>query len=256
MMDIPTYIEHIRTDGGLLADAAAAAGLDAAVPTCPEWNIRDLVRHQGDVHRWAAHNLGRGKATPPDGEEDKACLLTWPDDDAWLLDWFREGHAHLLSVLESTTDDVVAFAFLPAPNARTFWARRQAHETAIHRADAQSAVGAITAYDGAFAADGIDEMLRGFASRPGRVTAESEQQWLIDATDADQQWLVVVTPEGLSVSDELNTPDTALRGAASDLYLLLWNRGDASALDVTDDGFLGLWQKSPKVRWSGPTRKE
>src|SRR5436309_7222351 len=120
-MDIATYVDHIRSDGALLADAAARAGLDASVPTCPEWQIRDLVRHQGDVHRWAAYNLGRGNSTPPADDERQACLLTWPDDDGSLLGWFRDGHTQLISALESAPDDVAAFAFLPAPNARTFW---------------------------------------------------------------------------------------------------------------------------------------
>ena len=43
------------------------------------------------------------------------------------------------------------------------WARRQAHETAIHRYDAESASGDVNGFDLDFAVDGIDEILVGFA---------------------------------------------------------------------------------------------
>ena len=42
------------------------------------------------------------------------------------------------------------FAFLPAPSPLAFWARRQAHETGIHRADVESAGFACTAEHGWF----------------------------------------------------------------------------------------------------------
>src|SRR3954451_11754988 len=256
-MEPAEHIDHIRADGALLADAAERAGMDAAVAWCPEWQVRDLVRHQGDVHRWAAFSLGRGTDTPMSDEENDACLLTWPDDDESLLGWFREGHARLVETLQWTPDDAIAFAFLPAPTPRAFWARRQAHETAIHRADAESATGDITPYDAAFAADGIDEMVRGFATRPGKVTADPPQTMLLEATDAGRSWWLNVGAEGRVVADAGSDPDCTVRGTASDLYLLVWNRRTADELDVSGEGgMLEMWRSAQKVRWTGPTRKE
>ena len=56
------------------------------------------------------------------------------------------------------------------PSPLAFWARRQAHETAVHRYDAQSAApggppAPAGAFDPAFAADGVDELIMGFAAR-------------------------------------------------------------------------------------------
>ena len=45
------------------------------------------------------------------------------------------------SWLRSAPADLDCFTFLPAESARHFWARRQAHETAIHRVDAENAAG-------------------------------------------------------------------------------------------------------------------
>ena len=41
-------VEHIRR----LAESAATAGPDAAVPTTPEWTITDLVEHVGQTQHW------------------------------------------------------------------------------------------------------------------------------------------------------------------------------------------------------------
>ena len=256
MMEISAYIEHIRRDGGMLADAAERAGLDAQVPTCPDWRVRDLVRHQGDVHRWAAANLVRDTDEPMSNDEADACLATWPDEDVGLLDWFRDGHANWVKTLESTPDDAIAFAFLPAPSARAFWARRQAHETAMHRADAESALGDITPYDSEFAVDGIDEIVRGFATRPGRVTSDPSRTLFIGATDANRRWWLTIGPDRLTVSDEGESADCSVSGPASDLYLLAWNRRAPDALDVRGDrAVLDHWRESHQVRWGGRTKK-
>ena len=47
---------------------ADRAGLEAPVPTCPDWTVLDLVAHQGMVHRWA-RRLVRGER-PSDEEVD------------------------------------------------------------------------------------------------------------------------------------------------------------------------------------------
>ncbi|WP_205856188.1 maleylpyruvate isomerase N-terminal domain-containing protein, partial [Phytoactinopolyspora endophytica] len=51
------HIQALVASGARLRDAAARAGIGAAVPTCPGWNVTDLVAHQSMVHRWAAANL-------------------------------------------------------------------------------------------------------------------------------------------------------------------------------------------------------
>ena len=256
-MEIAEHIAHLQHDGALLADAAAKTGLDARVPTCPEWVVRDLVRHQGDVHRWAAANLTRGTTEPMSEAESAGCLLTWPeDDDEALLVWFREGHAALVGTLETVPDDTVAFTFLAAPSARAFWALRQAHETAIHRADAESARGTITPYDAQFAADGIDELTRGFASRPGRVTADPERTLRIDGADSSRIWWLTIGPEGLVVTEDGNEADCWVSGPTSDLYLLLWNRRTSHGLQIAGDpSLLDHWRDVHQVRWSGRARK-
>jgi uncharacterized protein (TIGR03083 family) len=248
-MDVADHVESLRSDGLMLVDAAIRAGLDASVPSCPEWVVGDVVRHQGGVHRWAAAHLERGSAEPMDDVEEKTVYESWPDDDGVLLDWFRDGHAALIRVIEAANDDTVAWTFLQAPTPRAFWARRQAFETAIHRADVELASGPVTPYRPELAADGIDEMLRGFALRSKRLTADPPRRLLVAPTDVPRSWLLEIGQRGAAVLD--GGADCTLRGSASDLFLLLWNRRTADGLDVSGDATLpDVWRESLRIRWS------
>ncbi len=50
-MKITEHIDAIQHEGQLLAAAATQTELDAPIPTCPDWQMRDLVRHVGGVLR-------------------------------------------------------------------------------------------------------------------------------------------------------------------------------------------------------------
>src|SRR3954462_11131362 len=163
------HIAAIAAHAGQLGATAASMGLDAPVPTCPGWALRDLVGHLGAVHRWAASYVEQQRTEPP-GREDEP---EQPPADDELLPWFRQGHEHLVQVLDAAADTVECWTFLPAPFPRAFWTRRQAHETAIHRVDVEGAAGRTTSFDPAFAVDGIDELMLGFFSRRrGRLLSE------------------------------------------------------------------------------------
>ncbi|MGA6220933.1 maleylpyruvate isomerase N-terminal domain-containing protein, partial [Streptomyces umbrinus] len=92
-MEIAEHIRSLDREGGLLAEAAEEAGADAKVPTCPEWQVRDLLRHTGMVHRWATAFVAEGHTSyHPDGGLPEL-------DGAELLAWFREGHRGLVETL-------------------------------------------------------------------------------------------------------------------------------------------------------------
>src|ERR1051326_790516 len=68
--EVAGYIGALRREGELLAAAAERAGMGAAVPSCPDWTVRDLLKHTGYVHRWATDIVSRGLARPDGGEAD------------------------------------------------------------------------------------------------------------------------------------------------------------------------------------------
>jgi uncharacterized protein (TIGR03083 family) len=250
-MEIVEHIAVLREQGLLLADAAAEHTLDTPVPTTPEWVLGDLIRHIGEVHRWAAVHVARRLTSQLAVELEPELTRNWPDDDDALLAWYADGHEALVNTLETADPSTQCWAFLPAPSPLAFWARRQAHETAIHRADAESISGTMTPVSSQFAADGVDELLKGFFRRPRRYRGDVPRSMVLEAVDAGRVWRMDLGPEGVLVGDEAGAADCLVRGTANDLYLLLWNRRDAAGLDVTGDPSpLAAWRDGATVTWS------
>ncbi|MGW7272655.1 maleylpyruvate isomerase family mycothiol-dependent enzyme [Streptomyces sp. NPDC054864] len=250
-MKISEHLEVLDAEGKLLARVAEAAGPQARVATCPDWAVRDLLKHTGAVHRWAASYV-------TEGHDDRLPLGDAPDlDGAELVDWYRQAHGGLVATLRAAAPDVRCWAFLPAPSPLEFWARRQAHETTIHRVDAESARGGAPSPIGTeFAADGIDELLRGFHARSrSRVRTQEPRILRVRATDAgaeavwtvhlSQEPPVTVRGEGKGGGDG-GPAECELSGRAEHLYLALWNRGPIP--HVTGDTTLSaLWSETSGV---------
>jgi uncharacterized protein (TIGR03083 family) len=254
MVRIEEHIDALRVNGAALGNVAATLPLDAPVPTCPGWQLRDLVHHLGGVHRWAAAFVSTGRTTPIDASDLESYVGGWPAD-AELLDWFRAGHVALLTALESAPPDLDCWSFLPAPSPLAFWARRQAHETAIHRADADSAGGTSSVFPAAFAVDGIEELLFGFGGRRGAgMRTQVERSLELRATDVDAVWHVRLTPGDrgdVVATRQYGDAECTVAAEASELYLLLWNRRTADDLKVEGDAeLLGLWRDQVQIRWS------
>lgn len=274
---VADYLHELQRDGDLLAIAADRAGLGAAVPACPGWQVRDLLRHVGYVHRWAAGYV-RDQCAQMRGRSSEAEILADGPPDESLGGWYRDGHADLVRVLASAGPGTDCWAFLEAPSPLAFWARRQAHETAIHRIDAELAAAGTGAgsagkdgagagepgaegppFPAAFAADGIDELIMGFGRRrryqPGAVgggllrviAADTGDAWCIEAHEGRLQ------PRRDTGDDATDGAACTVRGPASGVYLYLWNRADAESAGVTVAGHpavLASWKSSVRVRWS------
>ena len=245
--DAAGFVGTLRRDGDLLADAAAEAGPDAVVPTCPDWRVRDLVRHTGAVHRWATRYVVEALPSYADFEPFEEAA----PGDGGLLDWYREGHLRLVDALTAAPADLACWSFLPAASPLEFWCRRQAHETAVHRVDAEAALGRKPSpVDPAFAADGVDELLAGFhARRSSKVRSEQPRTLRVRARDVTGDWLVHLSSEPPRVEREADGPaDCEVGGPAVDLYLTLWNRGSYDGLSVSGDrALLELWQRTGAI---------
>ena len=245
-MEVAELIAALEHEGELMAKAAAAVAPDVMIPTCPEWTMRDLVVHLSQVHRWAAANVARA-----DGEMADPATATGPEpNDGGLVEWFREGHASLVDTLEHADPDVQCWTFMTAPSPLAFWARRQCHETGMHRADAQSASGVISAFGQDVAADGIDELLASFITRPGgRLKSDPPRALLVHADDTKDDWLVRIADK-VETARSAGPADCTVTGAASDLHLFLWNRAGVEGLAIDGDrSLLDAWRDSVTIRW-------
>jgi uncharacterized protein (TIGR03083 family) len=281
-VDSTAHIEALQAEGARMATAVSTADPDAAVPTCPEWTVRDLTRHVGGVHRWATGYVA-DRRTEPWRVDLAEVVGSWPSDDD-LANWLRNGCDDLAAALADAPDDLACWTFLPAPSPRAMWARRQAHETAIHRVDAQLAVdgpraasmtrgvdaanAGVTTFDPRFAADGVDELLQLFVPRRSTtLRVDPPTTMMIRCTDVDAGWLLHLGPDGVQTkatgaSTSTPTPDPAdaskttdgacrVSGTAGDLYLALWNRADAHGLTVEGDRHaLTQFSEGVRITWT------
>jgi uncharacterized protein (TIGR03083 family) len=237
----PCYAE-IEASTETLAGLVHGADLTRQVPTCPDWTLRHLATHVGRAHRWAAEIVSTRSAEfipfrqVPDGRI--------PDDPALHAAWLRAGAARVIDVIREAGDDPV-WTF-DGPRPATFWARRMAHETAVHRADAQITAGREPGFDPVLAADGIDEWLgsmSGIGASDPRVDALPDGAVLhVHVTDegVDGEWLVRRDGGSVTVEPGHGKGDVAVRGPAGRLLLVLLRRvpPDDPQVEVLGDAAL------------------
>jgi uncharacterized protein (TIGR03083 family) len=232
------YLDLLGADAELLA-TTAARDLDAPVPPCPGWDVRETVRHTGSVyhHKVACLELRR---EPADGEWSKR-----PSKAAALIPWFRDALAALTAVLSSRSDRDPAYTWWPPEQTAGFWARRMALETVVHRVDVESAFGRISPVARDLAVDGIDEVLRimlvaGEVEAGGDVGAGAEEPLGSVAVQTDGCAWMVQLRAGTAVVDTGTrfATDASLGGDPGALLLYLWGRAPLESIDADGDAAL------------------
>ena len=248
-VEINEHIDALRVAGDRLAAVVAESNLDAPVPPCPGWDVRELVRHLGGIHRWATRYVTEARMAVIEDELEQIAG-GWPRD-ADLVDWFRDGHGHLVRALEHAPADLECFTFLQAPSPLAMWARRQAHETSIHRLDAESASNAITPFRRDMALDGIDELVVAFITRRGRGPRSPLPTSLaLVPTDASLRWTVFFDSESCRTEREEREAAVTVSGEASDLYAWVWNRPTIDEVTIDGDPAVArIWSEKVHVRW-------
>ncbi|HDH03165.1 MAG TPA: hypothetical protein ENH15_02840, partial [Actinobacteria bacterium] len=121
-MQADDLIDQLELHGRHLADVVEGVDLDGQVPSCPEWVLRDLIRHIGGVHRWAVTYVRDARLDLIDQDLDEL-VGGWPKDSD-LVAWYRSGHESLVTALRDAPDDLDCWTFLDAPNPVAMWSRR------------------------------------------------------------------------------------------------------------------------------------
>ncbi len=257
----------------LVAGLPDSADLRAPVPSCPGWTLGALLRHIGGGHRWAAE-IVRTRATGflPDGiVRDVAGDDTGPVPAQWLLDGAHELSAALAAAgpdapvwTPFTTQPNTPFTTPPStqpdtpfhtpPNITStggmpFWARRFAHETLMHRADATLATGAAFEVDTGVGLDALDEWMELDAHPihfqldpakhailgPGRTVA-------LLATDVpgseDAAWFVDLTGDVNTWRRGRGQAAVTVQAPLRELLLLVYRRRNVNPHHLTGDAAL------------------
>jgi uncharacterized protein (TIGR03083 family) len=240
MLTEERYYAGIREPTARLAGIMAGTDPATPIPSCPDWTLRQLATHLGRGQRWAAEIVDRRSAefiefrAVPDGRI--------PDDPAARPGWLNAGPARLIDTLAGAGQDQV-WTFLGMRPA-SFWARRMAHETAVHVADAELATGQQASIPADLAADAVDEWLMLLAqdSDGGTPLGVEGQTMHLHATDdgldGAGEWLIRSTGKGIAVEPGHAKADVALRGPAGSLLLVLLRRlpPDSPGVELLGDG--------------------
>jgi uncharacterized protein (TIGR03083 family) len=232
------WLAALRSEVPAFRSAVAEADPAAPVPSCPEWTVGQLIGHLARQYEWVAGHVVRGVTTPPDE-------LDPPGPDTATLAEFDAAYANLLTRFDALDPEMPAWNWAPQAKRVAFWQRRMAHDTALHRWDAQMATHGLTEpLEAKLAADGVSEVLD--TIRPagrGRRRADRHGMVALTATDLGHTWHVRLRESGgvalldtdtLLDDDDLHERAVAA-GHASDLQLALWGRIGFDVLVLTGE---------------------
>ncbi len=235
--------KEISTLAAVVADAPDVT-LD--VPTCPGWNLTELARHTGGIHRWVTTivaSKAAGRVPFPDVGSP------WESADGWGQ-WLALGAAPLLATLRAAGPLTPVWSWGPGRTSG-WWARRVLHETTMHRADLELALGIEEPdIDPVVAADGIDEFLFNLPSArrpyPHLAALPTGESLHLHATDTDGEWLVRFTDSGIAWERGHAKATAAIRGPVTSLLLFTYGRRPVTAPQLTafgDESIPRLWQE-------------
>lgn len=233
-------VEAVERELDTLVGAVLAGPADDPVPSCPAWTVTELADHVGLFCRFWAEVL-------IDGERPARRAFATAGEASDPIGDLGDHADRLVQLLRGSDPATARWTWMPDDQTVGFIARRCAHETAVHRVDAQLARGPHDPIDADMAVDGIEEIFA-ILDHPARRPAGGAGETLhLHGTDHDAaEWLVTLRPEGIGVEREHAKGDLAIRAGASDLELLLYQRptlgevqtfGDPAVLTTFHRGF-------------------
>ena len=217
MLTRSDILGFIESESAAAAGTISAATLGARVPSCPDWSLTELIWHLGRVQRFWATTVRAGELDPEFPAEK-----TGPDNAEDLAAWFRASTSELLSALNDVAWDTPAWTWWKEDRTVGAIARHQVQEAAVHRWDAQLALGSPQPLPEKLAGDGVDEFL-----------------WIARQMRGPEPIAFHATDSGATFSAGTEPPSATVSASASDLVLLLYGRvsvddvrieGDAAAL--------------------------
>jgi uncharacterized protein (TIGR03083 family) len=224
------FLAQLHSDAARIMQIAGR-DLDAPVPPCPGWTVRDAVVHTGEVysHKVASMRLPGGPRTVDD-------WLHAPAEGQDAVEWFQERLNELTGEFEARGPEAASYTWYDPDQTVGFWFRRMAQETAVHRVDVESAFDAVTPVADDLAVDGIDEVLDWFlAYQAADVGTDGPGRGTVAVRTGDRIWRATLNPDDVVLSREPGAVDAVVSGEPSELLLWLWGRRPDGAVILEGD---------------------
>jgi len=257
-MDKGTYLEVFDENREAIL-AAAEMGLEPRVKGCPDWDVGALVAHVGSVYTFWSKWIRRRPEPPSEGSRSELMAerndllpgyVEWSHGGfdsnsrpAGLIEFCRSTGDVLAEQLRELGPEEPVWTFYPPDQTAGFIQRRIAHETTIHRWDAEESHSMEQPISRMLAADGIDEYLNMAVAHTadgtnGMVDEPPGKRVQFHPTDGFQDWHVDIRSVSRQVSQGRKPADVEIIGSTSDILLFLWGRRNAREMEVTGDADL------------------
>lgn len=238
-MDPATYLPVVEAESARARNQALAEPT-APVPHCPGWDCATLLMHLGNVY----HFVARLVSAAPGSREEVPARTEEEPPGVELADWFDAARSAVIDALAGAGTDKAMWTWTEARDSG-FFHRRMAHESTMHRLDADLAVdGSLGSVPSAFASDGIDEFvqvgMRHSMRRPDRTYPDGSLH--LHCTDTEGEWMVIPDGTGgLTVTREHAKGDVAVRGPAVGILRYLWGRERENVDIFGDEDLADAW---------------
>jgi len=222
----PAYVDWLEAENQALVEAARL-GVDALVPSCPGWSVRDLVFHHASFQSWIT-----GLIVDRVQEPQAPLVAAKPPKGKGILRWYEQIAAGLVVALRAT-DPATPVWGVTAEHTAGAWARRQASESSVHRWDAQNAHDVCRPIEHAddYLSELFGLLLPNLIANFGLAVPNGSMA--LSSVDDGRVWLV--RPSDLDDADDVHAGDLAdddgdiaadvvVSGTSSDLLLAMWNR--------------------------------
>lgn len=236
-MDHSEFLDFLEADFARLRAVVPTAPA-APVPSCPGWTVADLTRHVGEVYLHKTLAMREGVEPEP-----------WPPQelaDEEPLPLLDRAYAALREEFATRKPDDPAGSWYAPDQTVGFWSRRMAHETLIHRIDAELGTGVqVAPVPAELAVDGVDELLKVFVAYSVAEWGEAFSDILAGSPGrtclvrtGGAAWRVRTAPVLVAVEDGGDgVADATVSGPPAAVLRWVWNRaGSDEPSKVTVEG--------------------
>lgn len=234
--------ERIATTRHLAADfveAARVGGADCAIPSCPEWTMRQLAEHLAlEYAGWYYSNLTLAPGTPDPLSAAMGAMPPAPEGFDELLDYIVRNASRFADHAREVDLDREVWVFDSVGLAR-FWLRQTIMEVGVHAWDAAMAGGRPSPLSEQISLEAVDQICAMQYHRGhwwGEPWTPPSTPFCLIATDAEISWFMY--EEGGRAHYESGGAEKASARAAApaeSLYLWLAGRQTPSEVAVIGD---------------------